>query len=153
MLIRYPHDKFEYFFEELARNLQRGKQLEEYQVLPNMYLHTLDTTGYFSSSSINCPHCLTRTHNEGEGDAEVTFMHQALQVAIMHPDKRQVIPLMPEEIKNIDGGTKPDCETNAAKRLLKKLRAMHPRRGIILTFIQSSQYLSKPQTIICIIYL
>ena len=26
-------------------------------------------------------------------------MHQALQIAIMHPDKSQVIPLMPEEIK------------------------------------------------------
>jgi hypothetical protein len=39
---------------------------------------------------------------------------------------------MPEEIKNTDGQSKQDCETNAAKRLIKKLRAMHPRRGIIL---------------------
>src|SRR3990172_7613491 len=42
-------NKFEYFFEEFARNLQRGKQLDEYQILPNLYLHTLDATGYFSS--------------------------------------------------------------------------------------------------------
>lgn len=125
-------NEFEYFFEEFARSLQRGKHLEEYQILPNLYLHTLDATGYFSSESIHCPHCLTRTHNEGEEDEEVRFMHQALQVAIMHPDKRQVIPLMPEEIKNTDGRTKQDCETNAAKRLIKKLRSMHPRRGIIL---------------------
>jgi hypothetical protein len=124
--------EFEYFFEEFARNLQRGKHLEEYQILPNLYLHTLDATGYLSSESIHCPHCLTRTYNEGEEDEEVRFMHQALQVAIMHPDKRQVIPLMPEEIKNTDGRTKQDCETNAAKRLIKKLREMHPRRGIIL---------------------
>jgi hypothetical protein len=124
--------EFEYFFEEFARNLQRGKHLEEYQILPNLYLHTLDATGYLSSESIHCPHCLTRTYNEGEEDEEARFMHQALQVAIMHPDKRQVIPLMPEEIKNTDGRTKQDCETNAAKRLIKKLREMHPRRGIIL---------------------
>jgi hypothetical protein len=125
-------NEFEYFFEEFARSLQRGKHLEEYQILPNLYLHTLDATGYFSSESIHCPHCLTRTHDEGEGDEKIRFMHQALQVAIMHPDKRQVIPLMPEEIKNTDGRTKQDCETNAAKRLIKKLRMMHPRRGIIL---------------------
>lgn len=125
-------NEFGYFFEEFARILQRGKHLESYQILPNLYLHTIDATGYFSSDSIHCPHCLTRTHNKGEEDEEVSFMHQALQVAIMHPDKRQVIPLMPEEIKNTDGQTKQDCETNAAKRLIKKLREMHTRRGIIL---------------------
>jgi hypothetical protein len=123
---------FEYFFEEYARKLQRGKQLEEYQILPNLYLHTLDATGFFSSENINCEHCLTKTHNKGEDDEKVRFMHQTLQVAIMHPDKRQVIPLMPEEIKNTDGQTKQDCETNAAKRLIEKLYTTHPRRGIIL---------------------
>ena len=44
----------------------------------------------------------------------------------MHPDHRQVIPLMPEEIRNRDGGTKQDCEVNAAKRLLPKLRQDYP---------------------------
>ena len=56
--------EFEYFFEEFARNLQRGKHLDEYQILPNLYLHTLDATGYFSSESIHCPHCLTREEDE-----------------------------------------------------------------------------------------
>ena len=125
-------NEFEYFFEEFARKLQRGKRLEEYQILPSLYLHTLDATGYFSSETIHCPRCLTKTHSAREEDEKVRFMHQALQVAIMHPDKRQVIPLMPEEIKNIEGQTKQDCETNVAKRLIKKLRTMHPRRGIIL---------------------
>jgi hypothetical protein len=123
---------FEYFFEEYVRKLQRGKQLEEYQILPGLYLHTLDATGFFSSENICCPHCLTKTHNKDEEDEKVRFMHQALQMAIMHPDKRQVIPLMPEEIKNTDGQSKQDCEVNAAKRLIKKLYAAHPRLGIVL---------------------
>ena len=55
-------NKFEYFFEEFARNLQRSKQLEEYQILPNLYLHTLDATGYFSSESIRCPGSVSYTH-------------------------------------------------------------------------------------------
>ncbi|EKD45332.1 MAG: hypothetical protein ACD_69C00340G0004 [uncultured bacterium] len=45
----------------------------------------------------------TSEDNEEDG-GEVTYMHKALQLAIVHPDKRQVIPLMPEEIVNTDGG-------------------------------------------------
>lgn len=123
---------FRYFFEEYLRNLQRSKQLKEYQILPDLYLHTLDATGFFSSENIRCPCCLTKTHNKDEEDEKIRYMHQALQIAIMHPEKRQVIPLMPEEIKNSDGKTKQDCEVNAAKRLIKKLRTTHPRLGIIL---------------------
>ena len=78
---------FEYFFEEYVRKLQRVKQLEEYQILLGLYLHTLDATGFFSSENICCPHCLTKTHNKDEEDEKVRFMHQALQMAIMHPVK------------------------------------------------------------------
>ena len=124
--------RFEYFFKEYAKKLQRSKQLDEYQILPNLYLHALDATGFFSSENINCEHCLTKTHNKGDEDEKIRFMHQTLQMAITHPDKRQVIPLMPEEIKNIDGQNKQDCEISAAKRLIKKLHAAHPRRGVIL---------------------
>ena len=50
----------------------------------------------------------------------------------MHPDKRQVIPVMPEPIANTDGTLKQDCEINAAKRFIKQLKADHPRLGIIV---------------------
>jgi len=40
---------------------------------------------------------------------------------------------MPEEIRNTDGVTKQDCEMNAAKRLIPKLRGAHPQLGMILT--------------------
>ncbi len=39
---------------------------------------------------------------------------------------------MPEEMSNRDGGTKQDCEVNAAKRLLSKLRQDYPGLGLIL---------------------
>src|SRR2546427_2185059 len=35
----------------------------------------------------------------------------------------------PEEISNRDGGTKQDCEVNAAKRLLPKIRQDYPDLG------------------------
>ena len=40
-----------------------------------------------------------------------------LEVAIVHPDQKAVIPLMPEPIVKQDGEKKNDCERNAAKRL------------------------------------
>ncbi len=63
----------------------------------------------------------------------IRYSHKALQVALMHPNMRQVIPFMPEEIHNTDGFTKQDCEVNAAKRLLPKVRKAHPQLGIIMT--------------------
>jgi hypothetical protein len=52
--------------------------------------------------------------------------------AIVHPDHREVIPLAPEPIIKQDGTTKNDCERNAAKRLLRKIRQEHPRLGLIV---------------------
>jgi hypothetical protein len=136
------------FFEEYFYRLQRGKHLKQYQLFKDKYLIPMDGTDYFSSNSVSCAGCLTtkskkktnkrqETNNEleegDEGLEEIHYAHKALQVAIMHPDMRQVIPLMPEEIKNTDGATKQDCEINAAKRLLPKLRKAHPQLGIIIT--------------------
>ncbi len=40
---------------------------------------------------------------------------------------------MPEEIRNSDGDTKQDCEINAAKRLMLKIKKAHPRLTLIRT--------------------
>ena len=115
-------------FKEVFSRLQRGKFLEQYQVLPGLYYAAMDATEYFSSKKISCPGCLTCEH----GNGDITCSHKALQVAIMHPDMSQVIPLMPEAIYNTDGQLKQDCEMNAAKRLIPKLRRDHPKLGFIL---------------------
>ena len=56
-----------------------------------------------------------------------------LGAAIIHPDQRAVIPLMPEPIGNHDGTVKNDCERNAAKRFVAKLRQDHPHLKFIVT--------------------
>ena len=56
----------------------------------------------------------------------------------MHPERRAVIPLMPEPIIHQDGRKKNDCERNAAKRFLAKLRHDHPH----LTFMVTEEGLS-----------
>lgn len=45
---------------------------------------------------------------------------------------KQVIPLASEPIENEDGTEKQDCELNAAKRLLKKIRSKHPKLKIMI---------------------
>ena len=44
---------------------------------------------------------------------------------------RQVLPLAPEGVTNRDGTEKQDCELNAAKRLLVKLRKTHPTLSFV----------------------
>jgi hypothetical protein len=56
-----------------------------------------------------------------------------LGAALIHPDKREVIPLMPEPIVKQDGTEKNDCERNAAKRFVTKFRQDHPHLKVIVT--------------------
>jgi hypothetical protein len=122
-------DKLRPIFKEFFHRLQRGKHLNKFQLFPGLYTCSIDGTQYFSSPNINCSSCLTSKHKDGS----VTYSHKMLQAAIMHPDVRQVIPLMPEEIRNTDGNIKQDCEINAAKRLIPKLRKDYPQLGFIIT--------------------
>jgi hypothetical protein len=116
-------------FKGAFRQLQRGKALEAMMFLDGHYLVALDGTGYFSSKAIHCASCLQKQHRNGS----ITYSHQMLGAAIIHPDKREVIPLMPEPIIKADGTAKNDCERNAAKRFIAKLRQDHPHLKFIIT--------------------
>ena len=116
-------------FRRVFRQLQRGKALEEMVFVEGHYLLALDGTGYFSSQQIHCDSCLEKRHRNGT----VTYSHQMLGAALIHPDKREVIPLTPEPIVKQDGTTKNDCERNAAKRFITKFRQDHPHLSVIVT--------------------
>src|SRR5437762_8917921 len=116
-------------FTSVFGQLQRGKALEPMAFLDGHYLLALDGTEYFSSKTIHCASCLQRVHRNGS----ITYFHQLLGAAIIHPDQRAVIPLMPEPITNRDGTDKNDCERNAAKRFVAKLRQDHPHLKFIVT--------------------
>ena len=116
-------------FTSVFRQLQRGKALEDMVFLDGHYLVALDGTGYFSSPTIHCASCLQKVHRNGS----ITYYHQMLGAALIHPDFREVIPLMPEPIIKQDGTEKNDCERNAAKRFIAKLRQDHPHLKFIIT--------------------
>lgn len=121
-------DLFRPIFKNYFSRLQRGKHLLKYQLFDGLYICSIDGTQYFHSNKIHCSSCLTTNHRNGK----ISYSHKLLQAAIMHPDVRQVIPLMPEEIKNTDGTIKQDCEINAAKRLIPKIKEDHSQLGLII---------------------
>jgi hypothetical protein len=116
-------------FTSLLRQLQRGKALAAMTFLDGHYLVALDGTGYFSSKTIHCASCLHQVHRHGS----ITSTHQMLGAAIIHPDVRAVIPLMPEPMVKHDGTGKNDCERHAAKRFVANLRHDHPHLRFIVT--------------------
>ena len=88
----------------------------------------MDGSGYFSSDKISCPGCLWKESKRGA----VRHEHQIVQAALMRPGKREVMPLAPEAILNGDGKEKQDCEIEAGKRLVKKIRRAHPKLKAII---------------------
>jgi hypothetical protein len=116
------------FFKDIFQELQRGKALESFVFYEGHYLVAIDGTEYFCSDSINCPCCLCRESKTGKK----SFYHQMLSAVVVKPGKREVIPLAPEPIVKQDGSNKNDCERNAGKRLLEKIRQDHPRLPIIV---------------------
>jgi len=125
-------------FKTYLSKLQRNHMLKDYKFINNKYLVALDGTEYFSSKKISCDCCLTQKHKNGS----CTYSHQALQAAIVSPNKKQVIPMMPEDISKKDGTKKQDCEINAAKRLIPKIRKANPRMPMV--WLADSLYATTP---------
>ena len=116
-------------FKGVVAQLQRGKVLEEMVFMGQYYLASVDGTGYFKSQKVHCDSCQQR---QSQKTGVITYTHQMLGVAIVHPEQKAVIPLAPEPIIRQDGESKNDCERNAAKRFFEKLRQDYPRLPLII---------------------
>ena len=141
LIDRHDHQPILPCFADWIGRLQRCKWLQHFQIFDARYLITLDGSRYFSSESVHCAHCLTTTKN-----GTTRYHHDILQAAIVHPDKRQVLPLAPEFVRNsdADGGNyrKQDCEITAGYRMLARLRADYPRMAAII--VADSLYSKQP---------
>lgn len=107
----------------------KGQQLwEGRKVLQDYHAVSIDATGYFSSSSTCCDHCLVKEHRNGK----TTYHHQLLVAVNVHPNQATVFPLQAEPITKQDGSVKNDCEQNAFKRLLPNLRKDYPDEKLLI---------------------
>lgn len=102
--------------------------LDSYRFLDDYLLISVDGTGQFSSSKISCQECASKKTRNGE----VLYYHQLLAAVIMHPERKHVLPLIPEAIRHGDGESKNDCEQTAVKRLLTRLRQDYPQHPFLV---------------------
>ncbi len=112
-------ETFSYNFDKISSSTTTEQDKKSQSSL----LLSIDGTQYFSSSKVHCDRCCEKHHKSGK----TTYYHQMLSAAIVHPNQSIVFPLAPEPIQQQDGETKNDCERNAAKRLLAKIRRDHPQ--------------------------
>lgn len=111
-------------FQDVFRQLQRGKALDPMLCRHGASWLALDGTGSCSSKTMHCTSCLHKGHRNGS----MTSYHHMLGAAILHPDLRDVIPLMPAPIVPHAGTAKNAGERQAAKRFLVTRRQDHPHR-------------------------
>lgn len=125
-------------FKSIFAKLQRNNQIKQFQYIGDTYLLANDATGFFSSKTIHCDNCCQRHHKDGS----ITYYHNMLCGAIVHPDLKEVIPLAPEPILQQDGCTKNDSELNAIIRHLNNFRREHPHLAV--TVVEDALYANAP---------
>lgn len=115
-------------YQAVFRQVVEGKVLDPYLFMGQYYIVSPDGTGYFALRKLNCAYCLEKKLRDGESQ----YYHYLFGAAIVHPMQKTVLPLMPEPIMRQDGRQKNDCERNAAKRFLEKLRQDHPQLPLLI---------------------
>ncbi len=115
-----------------------GGGIENYNVLGNYKVMSVDGVHYYSSEKIKCAHCLTKNHSDGT----VSYHHSMLCAVMVHPDQSEVIPLDCEPIIKSDGQSKNDCELNASKRLLTSILKQYKKEKCIL--VEDALYATNP---------
>jgi hypothetical protein len=123
-----PPEELRPSHNKVLNALQRGKALEKMRYLKEGYIMPMDGTTYFSSGKRFSKYCLEQKGSDGK----TIYSLQALGAAIVHPDLKEVIPLIPEIISKQDGTIKNDCELNAGRRFLTQFHAEHPHLEIVV---------------------
>ena len=101
-------------FPSVFRPRQRGQALAPMVLFAGGDLLALDGTGYCSSQTMHGASGLPKVHRHGS----MTYAHQLLGAAIVHPECRDVIPVMPEALVKPDGAGNNDGERHAANRFM-----------------------------------
>jgi len=115
-------------FRSPIKIAQDAGVLEQYRFLNRFIMVSIDGTGVFASTAVSCSECAIKQTRGGD----TSYYHQLVGAVIIHPDRKQVLPLIPEPILRHDGATKNDCEQSAVKRLLIRLRRDYPTLPLLI---------------------
>jgi len=121
-------DSLRQLFPENFKLLKETGILKEYQTIKNHIICSLDGVQHFCSNEVHCDHCLSKKHSNGT----VTYHHNMLCAALVHPTQREVFIMGAEPIVKQDGQSKNDCELNAGTRLLNWLALNYKGHKLII---------------------
>ena len=140
-----PHyDTLNYYLERLSpeclsglrkkmvTSLIRGKQFNKNRLLGKYWRIILDGTGLCYFKEKHCENCLCTVRTGEDGKKTKMYYHKVLEAKIVLSEK-VIISLGTEFIENEkEDVSKQDCELNAAKRLIKKIKRDYPRLQICI---------------------
>ena len=140
-----PHyDTLNYYLEKLSSeclsdlrkrmvtSLIRGKQFNRNRLLGRYWRVILDGTGLFYFKEKHCENCLCTVRKNDDGKITKLYYHKVMEAKIVLSDNI-IISLGTEFIENEkEDISKQDCEMNAAKRLLKRMKKEYPRLPICI---------------------
>ena len=117
----------------MVRELFKKRSLEKYRLLDKYWCIAIDGSQLFSFKERHCEHCLKKEHrNKDTGEVEsVTYYHTVLEAKLVLGN--MVFSILTEFVENENESvSKQDCEINAAKRLMKKLKYKFRKLNICL---------------------
>lgn len=155
-----PHyDTLNYYLEKLSpeclselrrkmvTSLIRGKQFNRNRLLGKYWRVIFDGTGLFCFKEKHCENCLCMERRMDDGKKEKLYYHKVLEAKIVLSDSI-VISLGTEFIENEkEDVEKQDCETNAAKRLMERIKKDYPRLPICIQ--GDALYATEPMMKLC----
>lgn len=107
----------------------------------------LDGTGLYYFREKHCDNCLSATRTDKDGKKKKVYYHKVLEAKLVLSEKI-VISIDTEFIENeSENVAKQDCETNAAKRLLKRLKKEYPRLPVCIQ--ADNLYETEPMMRLC----
>lgn len=131
------------FLTSIIKHMINSRFFEKYRYDNKYYQLVIDGTQLYSFDKKHVEKCLTRTHADGS-----TTYHTAALCAYLIIGDGLLLPIDFEMIENEKINTeKQDCEINAAKRLLKRIKKAYPRLEILLS--GDALYACEPIMSIC----
>ncbi|MDD3362877.1 MAG: hypothetical protein PHW34_14515 [Hespellia sp.] len=110
----------------------RGKQFNRNRLQGKYWRVILDGTGLFYFKEKHCENCLCTKIKTEDGKTVKQYYHKVLEAKLVLSDD-VIISIGTEFIENENENvSKQDCEINAAKRLLPKIKKAYPRLPVIL---------------------
>lgn len=140
-----PHyDTLNYYLEKLLpdclselrrkmiTSLIRGKQFNKGRLQGKYWKVILDGTELFYFKEKHCENCLCTVRTGEDGKKTKLYYHKVLEAKIVFSEN-VVLSMGSEFIENEkENVSKQDCEINAVKRLLKKIKKDYPRLPICI---------------------